>query len=61
MLAVTNCFYDTTMTGMTAANEAHGTAKTTANMKLQGTFTGWDFAAIWNIGAGVNNGYPYLK
>ena len=50
---VTNCFYDTNTTGMTAANEAHGTAKTTAEMKLQATFTGWDFTNVWNIGGGA--------
>ena len=57
----TRSFYDTNTTGMTAANEAHGTATTTANMKVQATFAGWNYSTIWNIGAGVNNGYPYLR
>jgi hypothetical protein len=36
------------------------TPKTTAEMKTQATFTGWDFTSIWSISVVVNNGYPYL-
>lgn len=56
-ITATKGFYDTNTTGMTAANTNYGTATTTANMKLQSTFTGWNFTTIWNIGAG----YPYLR
>ena len=37
------------------------TGKTTAEMKTQSTFldAGWS-PAIWNIGDGINDGYPYL-
>ena len=37
---------------------AGGTGKTTAEMKQQATFTGWDFATIWNITEGTS--YPFL-
>lgn len=40
------------------------TAKTTAEMKTQSTFVGWDFGEIgvnvWGIDASTNDGYPYL-
>ena len=31
-----------------------------ANMKVSSTFTGWDFATVWQINSSSNNGYPYL-
>jgi len=39
------------------------TAKSTAEMKNQSTFTdaGWDFDQIWDIEANINDGYPYLR
>jgi hypothetical protein len=35
--------------------------KTTAEMKSEATFTGWDFSSIWQIDPDINNGYPHLK
>jgi hypothetical protein len=56
----TNCFWDTTSSGQKSS--AAGTGKSTAEMKTASTFlaVGWDYT-IWNIGDGINNGYPYLK
>lgn len=34
--------------------------KTTAELKDQSTFAGWDFDKIWNISPETNAGYPYL-
>jgi hypothetical protein len=34
-----------------------GTPPPTANMLSQGTFTGWDFATIWEITDGTS--YPH--
>ncbi|MDZ5725104.1 hypothetical protein [Acetobacterium sp. K1/6] len=34
--------------------------KTTAELKDQSTFSGWDFDKIWNISPETNDGYPYL-
>jgi hypothetical protein len=38
-----------------------GTPKTTAEMKLQSTFSGWDFDSTWAIDGGNNDGYPFLQ
>ena len=38
-----------------------GTHKTTAEMKIQSTYEGWDFKSIWAMSADINNGYPTLK
>ncbi|MDD3050950.1 MAG: hypothetical protein PHR06_07360 [Candidatus Cloacimonetes bacterium] len=54
-----NCFWDKQTSGL--ATSAAGTGKTTTEMKLQATFTSWDFTNVWNIDSGVNNGYPYLR
>jgi len=35
--------------------------KTTAEMKTQSTFIGWDFTKLWTIANEINNGYPYLQ
>lgn len=37
-----------------------GVPKTTAEMKRQETFVGWDFEEIWGIDPAINDGYPYL-
>lgn len=34
--------------------------KTSGELKIQSTFTDWDFENIWAINAGINGGYPYL-
>ncbi len=35
--------------------------KTTAEMKTQSTYEGWDFENIWKINPAKNNGYPILQ
>lgn len=60
---ITNSFYDSDATGQSTGG---GTAKTTAEMQQQATFTNWDFqcettngtAFIWGIDEG--NNYPVL-
>lgn len=42
---------------MGTTQSACGIGKTTAEMKQQSTFTGWDFTNIW----GINGDYPYLR
>lgn len=64
--AVTACFWDTQTSARSTS--AAGTGRTTAQMKLQSTYTGWDFmcetangtADLWVLRAAVNNGYPTL-
>ncbi len=57
-------FWDKQTSGQTGQDVA-ATGKTTAQMKLQSTYTssGWDFENIWAIDTTmvINNGYPYLK
>jgi len=55
-----NSFWNTTTSGQVSS--AGGTGKTTDEMKTNTTYTsaGWDIDT-WNIGDGINNGYPYLK
>ena len=38
-------------------------AKTTAELKLQSTFEdiGWNFANVWILDPGINNGFPHLQ
>ena len=38
----------------------HLQGKTTAEMKTQATYEGWDFSTDWKISGSVNNGYPYF-
>lgn len=54
---VDGCFYNTDI--MTAG--VKGTGKTTAELKMQATFAGWDFTTIWVIDGAKNNGYPILR
>ena len=55
---VLRCFWDTQTSGQPTS--AGGTGKTTAELKMIGTFTsvGWDFWNIWTICEGMN--YPVL-
>jgi len=55
----TNCFWDIESSGQ--ATSYGGLGKNTAEMKTQGTFTGWDFSTIWNIESGNGISYPYLR
>lgn len=52
---VTNSYWDTQTTGQTSS--AGGTGKTTADMKKQVTYDGWD-ESIWKI---TNGQYPTLR
>ncbi len=58
---VTRCYWDKETSGRTtSAGSADSFGKTTAEMKQQATYIGWDFTTpIWKIDSN-NNGYPYL-
>lgn len=56
---ITSSYYDSATTGQ--SDTGKGVGKTTAEMKTQSTFSGWDFSGVWSINASVNNGYPYLS
>ena len=54
---ITRCYWDKDTSGM--ATSSGGVGKTTAEMKQQATFIGWDFTSTWCIGGGVT--YPHLR
>lgn len=54
-ITVTNSYWDIQSSGLTYSEG--GTGKTTAEMKTQSTYTGWDFNNTW----GINGDYPYLQ
>ena len=56
---VSNSYYDRQTSGQTDTGK--GTGKTTAEMKTQNTYEGWDFAGTWTIVNIINNGYPTLQ
>ena len=63
---ISSSFWDTqtsgTNTGIGFGTTNGATGETTAEMKTASTFmnAGWD-ETIWNIGNGINDGYPYLN
>ncbi|MBN1411328.1 MAG: fibronectin type III domain-containing protein [Spirochaetales bacterium] len=56
---VTGSYWDTETSGM--ATSDGGTGLTTAEMKEQTNYTGWNFTDIWAIAGSTNSGYPYLQ
>jgi hypothetical protein len=54
---VSESYWDKQTSGR--ATSAGGTGKTTAQMKPQATFTGWDFTTVWIITENVT--YPQLR
>ncbi|AHF08559.1 hypothetical protein [Desulfitobacterium metallireducens] len=56
---ITSSYWDTTVSSILSSEG--GTGKTTAEMKTQATFSGWDFSTIWNIDSSSNSGYPFLR
>ncbi len=56
----TNCYWDTETSGQNSSS-AGETGKSTADMKKQATFTGWDFTTVWGINSTDNSGYPFLR
>jgi len=52
---VTDCFFDATTSGGT---DSYATGETTTNMKIQATFTNWNFGTVWEM---VGANYPRLK
>lgn len=52
---VSNSFYNSG----TGLSDTYATAKTTAELKQQASFCGWDFETVWKIGEGVSS--PTLR
>ena len=58
-MSVNSSYYDKEK--ITNEYRSTGTGKTTAEMKQQATYEGWDFENVWGISASINDGYPYLR
>jgi hypothetical protein len=57
-----NCFWDTETSGQGTSSPTSGcTGKTSSEMKIQNTYTDWEFINTWSIYSGYNDGYPYLQ
>ncbi|GBU25011.1 hypothetical protein R83H12_01650 [Fibrobacteria bacterium R8-3-H12] len=56
---VSNSYYDMETSGMWDSDKGKG--KTTAEMKTQNIYEGWDFVGVWEINPAKNNGYPALQ
>lgn len=52
-----SAYWDTQASGLSVS--AGGTGRTTAQMRQQATFSGWDFANVWRIDDGIV--YPRLR
>ncbi len=59
VIDVTLSYWDTETSGQ-STSAGGGIGKTTAEMKTQTTFYGWDFTNIWAMDGTTNSGYPYL-
>ena len=54
---VISSYWDVETSGQSVSDGGEG--QTTAEMMMQGTFTGWDFVNVWSITE--NSSYPYLQ
>ena len=52
-------YWDAEVSGPTSFTG--GVGKTTAELRQQATYAGWDFSAAWGISEGAGAGYPYLR
>jgi hypothetical protein len=55
---INSSYYDRNVSGRNDTDKGEG--RTTAQMKREVTFLGWDFNSAWGIDPTINNGYPYL-
>ncbi len=59
--SISSSYWDTESSGKSTSYGGAGVVgKTTAQMKTQSTYSGWDFSTVWGINASINDGYPYL-
>jgi len=62
--SITNSYYNKETAKQTDTGK--GIGKTTTEMKMQSTYSGWNFSTVWTIvnssnTANLNNGYPILQ
>jgi hypothetical protein len=56
VVSIAGCYWDAERSGRGVS--AGGVGVSTAEMSSEGTYVGWDFAGVWDIGA---VGYPWLR
>ena len=56
---VISSYYDKETSGLD--DPFKGTPKTTAELRQQETFVGWDFDDTWDINPNINRGFPFLR
>ncbi len=54
-----NCCYDKGLSG--CSDDVQASGRSTAAMKMQAGYTGWDFDTVWAMDPDINDGYPYLQ
>lgn len=59
-ISASKCYWDKDSSGLsTSVGGSEVSGQDTPNMYLEGTYSGWDFTAIWNSPAGIQ--YPTLR
>ncbi|RIJ46829.1 HYR domain-containing protein [Maribellus luteus] len=56
---ITSSYWDTQASGVSISTA--GTGRTTEEMQIQDTYSGWNFSSTWSIDPLKNDGYPYLS
>lgn len=57
----TGCYYDADVASPLTDTNTGVSGKSTAQMKTKDIYTGWNFTTLWDIKAGINDGYPFLN
>ena len=57
-MIVSSSYYDSEII---TVNSGTGTARSTEEMKMKGTYKDWDFETTWGRNDSINDGYPYLR
>ena len=58
---INNCYRLKTQTVTGSKINESGTPLSESDMRLQSSFTGWDFTTVWAIDLSINGGYPHLR
>jgi len=57
--SATGLYYNSDL--LPGITDPYATGKTSAELKLESTYVGWDFIDTWAIDPDINDGYPYLQ
>lgn len=59
--SLSSFYYDNELVVGEGYSKVTERGRTTAEMKQQSTYEGWDFETVWGISASINDGYPFLR